>query len=276
MNDWEVATGGNLDMQYAGTTASGVNPGTAPNRIAWEESDSLGSGVLGVCYTDWNGITLALTDADIEFNGFNFTWDDESLIRRVALHELGHAVGMGHEPPPPVAIMNPSLASATELQPDDITGITTLYGLGAGTGDGVFPLPPPPPPPPPPPAPAPIPRATGGDGGTVGGGGGPSSGGSDDDDDNVAVEDDDEDYGGGLSGNYRKYKAKYCIVATASFGSHDATRVSALRTLRDRSLRQTAAGARAVSLYERSAAPVAQVVGESQTLRAFFRRALSR
>jgi len=49
-----------------------------------------------------------------------------------ALHEIGHALGLNHEPSPPsgnVAIMNPFINTAlTGLQADDINGIRTVYG----------------------------------------------------------------------------------------------------------------------------------------------------
>jgi hypothetical protein len=47
----------------------------------------------------------------------------------VALHEIGHSLGLGHEGPSATAVMapyyNPSLAS---LQSDDINGSTVIYG----------------------------------------------------------------------------------------------------------------------------------------------------
>jgi hypothetical protein len=49
-----------------------------------------------------------------------------------ALHEIGHALGLDHEPAPPggnVAIMNPFINTAlTGLQTDDIDGIRAVYG----------------------------------------------------------------------------------------------------------------------------------------------------
>lgn len=63
----------------------------------------------------------------------------------VCLHELGHALGLGHQNPPPVAIMNPFYAErftglgTSFLFQDDIDGIQAIYG---------GPTPPPPPPPP--------------------------------------------------------------------------------------------------------------------------------
>lgn len=74
----------------------------------------------------------------------------------VALHEIGHVLGLAHYDSAsgePKQIMNSSI-SVDDLQSGDIAGAQALYG----TGDGVTPPPPPPPedpeaPPPPPPPP---------------------------------------------------------------------------------------------------------------------------
>jgi len=47
-------------------------------------------------------------------------------FRRVALHELGHAIGMGHEEVQ-LAVMAPTLGDIDSLQEDDIAGVNYLY-----------------------------------------------------------------------------------------------------------------------------------------------------
>jgi Matrixin/Immunoglobulin domain/NHL repeat len=98
----------------------------------------------------WDTNTLAITttwlsgnqrtEADTIFNDTNSwdsyrgnlhsgTWD----LRRVALHELGHALGLDHpdQASPAqsvVAIMNSHISNLDSLATDDITGAQSLYG----------------------------------------------------------------------------------------------------------------------------------------------------
>ncbi len=74
----------------------------------------------------WDSTTLFATASDIPWsfsdnNGYNFD--------RVALHEIGHLIGLGHEQSVP-SIMNAfySTALPIALQPDDVTGAQFLYG----------------------------------------------------------------------------------------------------------------------------------------------------
>jgi hypothetical protein len=102
-----------------------------------------------VCGNDWGSgvlaITLTLTtsgqfgfeylqEADILFND-TYKWDVYSGAKnskiidfgRTALHELGHALGLGHELTAK-AIMAAQISDFNELQPDDIAGAESVYG----------------------------------------------------------------------------------------------------------------------------------------------------
>ncbi|MBZ5727087.1 MAG: matrixin family metalloprotease [Acidobacteriia bacterium] len=73
----------------------------------------------------------------------------------VALHEAGHALGLGHSDNPG-AVMYPYYRLATGLTNDDIAGIRALYGANGETQPPPgTPVQPPSPPPPNPPAPSP-------------------------------------------------------------------------------------------------------------------------
>ncbi|WP_456377487.1 matrixin family metalloprotease [Thiolapillus sp.] len=54
-------------------------------------------------------------------------------FRRVALHELGHTLGLDHEESNP-AIMAPTIGNIYTLQADDIAGLQTLYGNSTDPG----------------------------------------------------------------------------------------------------------------------------------------------
>jgi hypothetical protein len=101
-----------------------------------------------LCWTDPTG---ALNNAAVLVNN-NVAWNayDGALrvvngrvvydIRRVLLHELGHALGLDHPDQHGqrvAAIMNSQVSDFDRLQPDDRSGIVSLYGgAPAPAGDG--------------------------------------------------------------------------------------------------------------------------------------------
>lgn len=100
--------------------------------------NDFGSGVLAVTliYTESNLLGGEdITEADIVFNA-NERYDiyDGPLrfqtrtqdFGRIALHELGHVLGLGHEQTAS-AIMKATIGNLDSLQEDDIQGATTLY-----------------------------------------------------------------------------------------------------------------------------------------------------
>jgi len=90
----------------------------------------------GTCIgTDPDCPSFHITDADIVFNS-NESWDvytgplrfnNTIDFRRVALHELGHALGLDHEQTNP-SIMQALVDDSDTLQQDDIIGANFIYG----------------------------------------------------------------------------------------------------------------------------------------------------
>jgi predicted Zn-dependent protease len=96
--------------------------------------------------TTWWYRNDKLVEADIGFNQGK-KWDSYRGttrpgavydLRRVALHELGHVLGLGHpndHGQSVVAMMNGTIGNLDSLTVDDIAGIQELYGSpGSGTG----------------------------------------------------------------------------------------------------------------------------------------------
>lgn len=237
---WENATGGNLDLEFVGLTVLGADTGDGTNVMAWNEA---GLGIPGVVAlaTYAFGASGTIIEGDVEFDGAAHTWDDPVILENIALHELGHTIGFAHEEDTP-AVMNAIAGGFEVLQPDDLAGAAALYGVGGG-GDGVLGTAPPPPESPP-------------------------AGGSSGSDDGAVSDDDDDDGKHGLK--------KYCVIATAAWGSPGVPQVAALRAFRDRTLRSSGCGEAAAATYGKSAAGPARVVDRSEVLRAAVRRSLVR
>ncbi len=154
-------------LQFVTTTnpSAPVSSGDHVNVIAFSGSvfgQSFGSGTLAVTYYIYSGGTMS--EADILFNNHqNFDSYRGPLrfgsngyaiadIRRVLIHELGHALGLDHPDQHGQhvsAIMNSKISSIETITTDDINGAQRIYGAGQ-----------PGPTPTPTPTPAPTPRPT--------------------------------------------------------------------------------------------------------------------
>lgn len=101
---------------------------------------SFGSTTLAVCITMYlvGPRPQRTTETDVIFNT-RFRWNSYTGtprpasnpgvdFRRVAIHEFGHALGLGHSNA--VAIMRPVYGSIFTAQADDIRGAQALYGVG--------------------------------------------------------------------------------------------------------------------------------------------------
>lgn len=126
---------------------AGTAPGSLPenlNGIDFRNNvcgNSFNASTLAVTvfFTEFNILgTADIVEADIIFNdNLNFDIYDgpqrpgsntsrEYDFQRIALHELGHVLGLGHDDTQP-AIMSSTIGNLFRLQTDDIAGADTLY-----------------------------------------------------------------------------------------------------------------------------------------------------
>ena len=142
MADWNAVTPFTylINRTYSNPcNTSGVNG------VAFGTTDcgpAFGSSVLAITtYYYSTSSTPHLNHAGVVFNSnksFNvYSGPITGTVydfRRVAVHELGHALGLGHQPNNSIpAIMTPDTNSIEVPQADDIAGVQALYGTGTGT-----------------------------------------------------------------------------------------------------------------------------------------------
>jgi hypothetical protein len=148
--DWEGASDFEFAVDFAGDGACdrgfpfGSGPLTGGAEFETRDCDGslLGDDTLAVTMVEsaagrFEALGLVFND-DFDWELYDGPWDDAAPdFRRVALHELGHWLGLDHEDAAP-AIMASFASDIARLQSDDVAGARFLYGPG----------PPPPPPPP--------------------------------------------------------------------------------------------------------------------------------
>lgn len=125
--------------------ADGTDPSHAADiRIGFGLLDSGSTGVIGQTDLHWTGSGALLPDEVVRLEdpsqlGLSLGSDGaytyagtSATLQQVALHEIGHALGLAHASDP-AAAMYPSVGTANRtLDQTDVAGIQALYGPVAG------------------------------------------------------------------------------------------------------------------------------------------------
>ncbi len=140
---WNEQMGGTQFTWTVAATGTAASMGDGVNSLQFGSTiygDSFGSSVLAVTVGRNSGSVT--TEADVIFNtaqsfdsyrGSSTTAGVEGFVdlHRVAIHELGHVLGLDHPDEhgqTVAAIMNSSVSLTDHLQADDVAGAVAIYG----------------------------------------------------------------------------------------------------------------------------------------------------
>jgi len=129
MSSWNGINPSGLTLSYAGSTSVITYSYNGSNTVCW---NNLGAtGALATAYMWYSGSTMVETD--VVFNDF-YTWSTSGGnydVQTVALHELGHCVGLNHSS---TGIMRPSYSGIQRsIDSDAEAGFIAMYGGGGSS-----------------------------------------------------------------------------------------------------------------------------------------------
>ncbi|TAL05810.1 MAG: matrixin family metalloprotease [Verrucomicrobia bacterium] len=157
---WTAITNTSIKFEEPGLVAPPVDANTYDNSniVYWAKSSTLVAsntyditGTLGFTVISWypSPESNYIAQADIVFNGVNFTWftdiadtnTTKQFVEGVALHEIGHFLGLAHSPLGGASMFwrgGGGVNTQTGLSPDDISAARILYPASALTNLGTL------------------------------------------------------------------------------------------------------------------------------------------
>ena len=126
LDAWSAASGGKISFRITNTLLeSNIN-------VDWKRVDRQ---ALGHCYFSWDPqgrlygaeVSIGLTDGRIHKQ-----YDNDTEVYHTILHEIGHALGLGHSPYKEDIMYTPHQYGNASLSANDKYSIQWLYKLPAG------------------------------------------------------------------------------------------------------------------------------------------------
>lgn len=144
---WMAISNCFVKFEEGGYIAPPVDANTSDdtNIVYWTKNSTLVAGgtyditgTLGFTVISWYTDSNYIAQADIVFNGVNFTWftditdtnTTQQFVDGVALHEIGHFIGLAHSPLGGATMFwrgGSGVNPQTGLSPDDVAGARLLY-----------------------------------------------------------------------------------------------------------------------------------------------------
>ncbi|MCB9934085.1 MAG: matrixin family metalloprotease [Planctomycetes bacterium] len=140
-SNWRNINESRIDFEFAGSTTSPATSATDNRNVLRWVSSNIATGVFAVTITTFDTSSGQITDADMQLNDRDFTWDTlgptgtngvigRAMIESVVTHELGHFIGLDH-PNNAQATMfyasSPGLINQTTLEVDDRAPVIDGY-----------------------------------------------------------------------------------------------------------------------------------------------------
>jgi PKD repeat protein len=134
---WARVPGARIRFTEGGASSATVSTLDGTNLVFWQtgalDPDKFSDATLAVTVSRFR-LSGELIEADIEFNGRNVTWrvngePDGFDVQSVAVHEVGHLLGLGHTTDR-ATVMFPRIASGEtkrSLSADEVAGAQSLY-----------------------------------------------------------------------------------------------------------------------------------------------------
>jgi hypothetical protein len=147
---WQAISNAYVRFEDAGLIAPPVDVNTSDNTnvVYWAKSSTLVnggtsdiSGALGVTFATFGSTDNYIRQADIVLNGVLYTWfadyfsanTTDKFVEGVALHEIGHFIGIQHSPVGAATMLwvgGSGISLQVGLSADDIAAARYLYPVG--------------------------------------------------------------------------------------------------------------------------------------------------